>query len=713
MQTAFNEQNALGLPNDDMHSTSDATNKITSKHQFDKTVVPLQKDFLLFTIGLAVILSALVFGLWLIDVFTPLQTALYATRWTMKEELIAPPILIVPIVLILVSLSASFSLDQKNIRKTLILAGGFFALWYLIGITTAYVWQIDLLFFPAVLTAALTLFLMQLKTLRQATEQLSEKLEQLTVSTHVFEGQNPNSRTISGLALLQTILPVEEIVVFQLDEKGVLVTAGRAEQVAEKTHNKPKHAEWREGIELCDEALEMGVPVIRKISGTPGAARVAVPLVHDDCLLGAMLVRFRDNFEEDDTNLLIAFAAQLARNFQRQEIRQIPKSDSFFDVLSPRITEHHLESLRVIKGLLTEHRFGSMAFAEMIDGYAIAYLDGTLAYMNRPMIKAAQITPDRAQQIDLFGLLDRFKDGVFDDPRVAIRRVMQTGNQYQHEIAYPSQNQTLDLRIALVRESLEGKAVYENNATDGKPLCFIISIRDVSVQKENEKLRSDVVSLMSHEMRTPITSINGFAELLRNDESISEDSREFLEIISNESQRLSRILNTFLSVSHLEKHDKREVIKVPIRLDSVVHEVLQEFQTRARKKRIRLVGEAKAQLSSVSGDKGLITKAVTHLVDNALRYSPDRTTVTVSTFLEDDSVRVVVEDRGYGIPADSLDKVWEKFYRVPREGQDKDENSTGLGLSFVKEVVEQHGGAVFVQSEVNHGSKFGFTLPRL
>jgi len=76
-------------------------------------------------------------------------------------------------------------------------------------------------------------------------------------------------------------------------------------------------------------------------------------------------------------------------------------------------------------------------------------------------------------------------------------------------------------------------------------------------------------------------------------------------------------------------------------------------------------------------------------------------------------VRVIVEDRGYGVPADSIDRIWEKFYRVAREGQEKDEASTGLGLSFVKEIVEQHRGSVAVESEVGSGSKFSFALPRL
>jgi signal transduction histidine kinase len=137
------------------------------------------------------------------------------------------------------------------------------------------------------------------------------------------------------------------------------------------------------------------------------------------------------------------------------------------------------------------------------------------------------------------------------------------------------------------------------------------------------------------------------------------------------------------------------------------------LQPVAKKKRIRLVEQPSTRLPPVAADRSLITQVVTNLVGNAIKYSPERTTVTVSTQLEADTVRLCVEDRGYGIPPESVDRVWEKFYRVARDGQEKDEESTGLGLSFVREVVEQHGGTVALESEVGRGSKFSFTLPRL
>lgn len=224
---------------------------------------------------------------------------------------------------------------------------------------------------------------------------------------------------------------------------------------------------------------------------------------------------------------------------------------------------------------------------------------------------------------------------------------------------------------------------------------------------------SDVVSLMTHELRTPITSINGFAELLIKDDELPEQSKEFVMIIANESQRLSRMINALLEVAQLPGTDRQEILKIPFRLDDVVRETILDFQPTAKKKQIRLIEQRSPRIPPVAADKSLISQAIRNLVSNAIKYSPERTTITVSTALEAEAVRVSVEDRGYGIPAAVRDRVWEEFYRVMHEGQEKDEESTGLGLSFVRQVVEQHGGAVALESEEGQGSKFSFTLPRL
>ncbi|MEP6923734.1 MAG: HAMP domain-containing sensor histidine kinase [Pyrinomonadaceae bacterium] len=712
MQTIFGQQNPLELSGDKLDSSApgDATSKLNLK---TTNVVPLQSWWFIFKTSF--LIAALAFGAWYYQIFIPLQAVLFGTRWTVPDQnLLTLPIWLTVTILLLVGMIVGFLVERERDERIGLYIAGFFLLWLAGGAAAAHLWRFDVLSIPGIVVGAGTFFVVQLRAKSSIEKRLTESIRRLAMTTHLLEGKRAEARTISGLQLLETVLPIDDIAVFQLGKTGEWATVGRIRENAfDKMRLKPKHAEWREGIELCDQSLITKTPAVQRVSGLPGAARVAVPLIHEGEALGALVVKFRENYEPADKNVLMAFASQLARNFQRKETRLEDREKSFSDFFSRNAAQHRLELFRLISGILTEQQFGSFAFAEMVDGYAVAYLDGTLAYVNKAMLKTAQVTGDRAKQLDLFGLLDRFKGGVFDDPRIAVRRVMQTGESYRHEIFLENRGQMLDLQISLVRESAEETFLQTTPANNNAPFCFMINVRDITASKENERLRSDMVSLMSHELRTPITSINGFAELLVLEENISDESREFLRIISSESQRLSKMLNTFLAVSKLEQSDKREVVKIPIRLDSIVHEVLVNLQPEARKKRIRLFELANAHLAPVAGDKDLITKAVRHLVDNAIKYSAERTTVTVSTALETDAVRVIVEDRGYGIPHDSIEKIWSKFYRVPRDGQDKDETSTGLGLSFVKEVVEQHGGAVFVESEPNQGSKFSFTLPRM
>jgi signal transduction histidine kinase len=359
----------------------------------------------------------------------------------------------------------------------------------------------------------------------------------------------------------------------------------------------------------------------------------------------------------------------------------------------------------VLKALTVEQRCEASTLAHIDDGVAIAYLDGTLALVNPSILRFAGLTSAQALKLDLFDLLKKFRTDVFDEPEIAVRRVLQTGVAYEGELNFEQKQQILSLRISLLRE--------HEDKHSAEPIGIAVYVKDLTSTREYDKLKSDMISLMSHELRTPLTSINGFAELLTADATVPPQAREFVSIIANESQRMSRMINTFLSVTQLERKDKQEVLKIPLRLDEVVRETITSLQPVAKKKRIRLIEQPAHRIPPVAADRSLITQAVKNLVNNAIKYSPERTTVTVSTALEAEAVRVCVEDRGFGIPAEAKERVWDKFYRVVREGQEKDEESTGLGLSFVREVVEQHGGQVELDSEEGRGSKFSFTLPRL
>jgi signal transduction histidine kinase len=567
------------------------------------------------------------------------------------------------------------------------------------SLAAAHFLETDLMVTPLFVSGLLTIVLVQINRLWQLDRMLIGTL--FTSPTGAgFQSSGANPRLARGLKLLNTMLPLTEAIVFQRVD-GWFEAVARFKGSSNTSPDNKRNSVWREGIRLCERAVKSGQLVSEVVQGR---STVAVPLMHEREAAGALLIRLVSEFSADDKLLLEAIASQFARNLKRESFSSSPTRSQTLAYFSHAANQRKLDALNVLKALTVEQRCEASTLAHIEDGVAVAYLDGTLALVNPTLLGFAALTDERARTLDLFGLLDNFRTAIFDEPQIAVRRVLQTGIEYEGELTFEQKNQILNLRISLLRDP---------NTEAKEPIGIAVYVRDLTRAKEYEKLKSDMISLMSHELRTPLTSINGFAELLTADDTIPAQAREFVTIIANESQRMSRMINTFLAVTQLERKDKQEVLKIPLRLDEVVRDTITSLQPVAKKKRIRLIEQPATRIPPVAADKSLITQAVKNLVNNAIKYSPERTTVTVSTALEAETVRVCVEDRGFGIPAEAKERVWDKFYRVVREGQEKDEESTGLGLSFVREVVEQHGGRVDLDSEEGRGSKFSFTLPRL
>jgi signal transduction histidine kinase len=617
------------------------------------------------------------------------------------------------ILLILLALTVGFLAEKFSVKRILKFALPFLVFWGILSFIAAKYYSVNLFFLRTNSVIFLSICMVHLKKLWLIDSELTEKLVELASAGHILEGKSADLRIESGLKLLETVFPLSEAIVFRLEKGEVLTPVGRARNDSSFDSLTTRQMAWRESISLCERALKSRLTVVEADESKAKSAQIALPLIYEGIAVGVLFVKVHRDFERADQYVLESFCGQLARNFQRKELRGMDLPNKFWwSFLSTNSAENRIGTTSLIKSLMKEQSFGAVASSYLQEAHAIAYLDGTLAYLNRQMRHLAKLNPQEIYELDLFGLLENFKTDIFSEPHLAIRRVLQTGENYQNELYFQEKNRTLDLQISLVKVPSDDVSIHETNVAT-KPACFLITLRDISAIKENEKLRSDMVSLMSHELRTPVTSIKGFSELLLMDETISQENREFLTIISNESQRLSKMLSTFLSVSNLEQSDKKEFSKVAVKLDNVVSEVVGEMQETAKRKRIRLVEQPTKNLPPIAADKGLIRRAVSNLVDNAIKYSPERTSVIISTILEADFLRVVVEDRGYGVPADEKEKIWQKFYRVARDGQDKEDESTGLGLSLVKEVIEQHGGSCKVESEVGQGSKFSFTLPRL
>ncbi|HWS87898.1 MAG TPA: GAF domain-containing sensor histidine kinase [Pyrinomonadaceae bacterium] len=671
------------------------------------------KSFLL-SAALSLGVSAVVAGAWGVGLLaSPAALFMFDDPATPS---VPPQAWVVLLLVAAAGLGGGLAAERMGARRALLVLACALAVLCAASLLVSRFLHLDIVFAPMMFAALGSLLTAQARRLWKIDSLLTENVERLAVRRSALEGRGADGRLVSGLKLLNTVLPLEEAVIFRLDEWGAPVQAARlrAQAKAGARDDGGSNSAWREGVRTCERVMRSRELEV-KAEGTDeggGASTVAVPLCHDGQAVGALLLRLRGRFDEEDRPLLENVSAQFARNLQRDDARalDVPRPRQTF--FSSRAARQRLEAFGVVSGLLTEQGFAGLVLSEGSDAHAVAYLDGTLAFVNPAMRRSARLGTAEWRKLDLFSLLERFRTGVFDEPQIAVRRVLQTGQAYERELTFIDRDETLLLRIALVTSAAADEREGEGAGTP-LPLCLAVTVRDVTRMKELDKLKSDMLSLMSHELRTPVTSINGFAELLMADDKMPEDAREFLAIIHTESQRVARMLSTFLSVAKLEQKDRQEVFIAPVTLDDVVRETITNYQPVAKRKRIRLVERDGQRLPPVAADRGLITQAVANLVDNAIKYSPERTSVTLSTALEADAVRLTVEDRGYGIPPEDQDKVWEKFYRVARDGRVKEEESTGLGLSFVRQVVEQHGGQVFLESEPGLGSRVGFTLPRL
>lgn len=647
------------------------------------------------------------FALWYTDLLASLQYAFVLTPRN-KGSVSRPGFWVIAFVMFGVSATVAVLVGQLGARRSFRFVGSGFIVLALISLLSSWLFAIDVLFTPLAIAAGMAAVGMQINRLRVQDLKLTEKLTASSWKLESLKSHDAGNRLQTGLKLLDTVLAPSEAVVFRRDSDGHLESSSRL-RANQGAPEASRNAAWREGVKLCERAIRQRELVVDRADSN--SCTIALPLRHEDRTVGALLLRIKGDFDPEDGELLNAVAGQMARNLQREEAHRETRNRSSLAFFSAKESRQRLHSVYVLNGALQEQRVGLQALTEVGEGVALAYLDGRLAQVNPTLLTMARLTADETRNMGLFDLLDRFRTDVFDEPAIAVRRVLQTAEPYEGELTFAERDETYGLRIALVYDDVKGAPHLKKNAP--QPLCLSLVVKDLTALKQFDQLKSDMISLMSHELRTPLTSINGFAELLNNDDTLPEQAKEFVTIIANESQRLSRMINTFLAVTKLERKDRQEVLKIPLRLDEVVRETISTLQPVAKKRRIRLVEQPTDRLPPVAADKSMITQAVKNLIGNAIKYSPERTTVTVSTALEAETVRLSVEDRGYGIPAEAKDRVWEKFYRVVREGEDKDEESTGLGLSFVREVVEQHGGNVDLESELGKGSKFSFTLPRL
>jgi two-component system phosphate regulon sensor histidine kinase PhoR len=279
-----------------------------------------------------------------------------------------------------------------------------------------------------------------------------------------------------------------------------------------------------------------------------------------------------------------------------------------------------------------------------------------------------------------------------------VERVETEGQVFDHELKLPELSGRW-LRV--------NAAVISNSA--GEREGMILVFHDLTRLKQLERTREDFVANVSHELRTPLSLIKGYVETLldgaRNDPAIAE---RFLKIIERNTQRLDLLIQDLLTISALES-GRMKLNLQPVELRLLVEKIFTDLKPPAENKNTGLVNTL-SDLTATA-DVNRLEQVLANLVDNAIKYGRAEGTVTVGgKKLDDGRLEIFVQDDGPGIPAEALDRVFERFYRVDK-ARSRDQGGTGLGLSIVKHIVQAHGGEVWVKSELGKGATFFFTLP--
>jgi two-component system phosphate regulon sensor histidine kinase PhoR len=440
--------------------------------------------------------------------------------------------------------------------------------------------------------------------------------------------------------------------------------------------------------------------------GEPVVIRLALPLAQIDEALTDIRWRL---WSASLVILLLAGGASLliSRGFSRrvEQLKEFSRRVADGD-FRPLATERQGDELTELARALNE---------------TATRLDDTIRFLTEERNRSATILGSMAEGVAVVGSEERvlFCNQAFAQ-LLGTEETACQGRPLLEVIRQP------DL-VEVIRQALTGQVRASSEVTMGqeRPWSFaatvapiqangrtgvVLVLHDISELRRLERVRQDFVANVSHEFKTPLTAIQGFAEtLLGGALQEPQNSRRFLEIIRDHAARLARLTDDLLRLSEIEA-GKVELEVRPLPVPDLVHACVETTHLKARQKQIEMVTECPPDLPPLPGDLGRLQEVLQNLLDNAVQYTPPGGRITVRAAAAPGEVSIAVTDTGIGIPQAEQERIFERFYRVDA-ARSREVGGTGLGLSIARHLVEAHGGRITVESEVGRGSTFTVFLP--
>lgn len=265
-----------------------------------------------------------------------------------------------------------------------------------------------------------------------------------------------------------------------------------------------------------------------------------------------------------------------------------------------------------------------------------------------------------------------------------------------------------------IESILSGKETKEVEVyNELKPFIKTIESQKIEIEnyilqlKESEKYRRDFTANVSHELKTPLTSINGYAEMIATGQVDKENTIKFAKIIHREGKRLLELIDSIINLSRIESEVENRKLE-PINISNIAYEVVSQLEIKAKNNGITL--NCSIDNVSISGNKRMIKDLLFNIIDNAIKYNKPNGKVDISLKKDNNLCIIKVKDTGIGIPEEEQDKIFERFYMVDKS-RSKKLGGSGLGLSIVKHIVKYHNGKVSLSSKLNEGTEIVVEIP--
>ena len=457
-------------------------------------------------------------------------------------------------------------------------------------------------------------------------------------------------------------------------------------------------------------------------SGPPVVIRMALPLSQIDSslidlrerlLLASLIILLLGGGASLGFSRMFAARVERLKDFSRRvaegDFRPLATErprDELAD-LAAALNETAQRMDATIHSLRDERNQSSAILRSMVEGVAVIDAHERLVFCNRAFLEILNADSASSQgravievvrNSELLGL---------------IRRALLGEEGLQTDIAMGFiQQRNFSVTAAPVKALEVDNATASANAApvNVKPSGAVVVLHDVTELRRLERVRQDFVANVSHEFKTPLTAIRGFAEtLLSGALNDPKNNRRFLEIIRDHSARLDRLTDDLLKLARIEA-GKLELEFFPVGLVELIEGCAEMTLLKASRKQIALAIEIPPELPALRGDASLLREVLQNLLDNAIQYTiaGGRISVTASASARDAVISVT--DTGIGIPLADQERIFERFYRVDA-ARSREAGGTGLGLSIAKHIVEAHGGRLSVESEVGRGSQFFFSIP--